>query len=429
MIEKSFFDSIDSATEWSEFQMNPIIINTKAAQVHVGRELLQNHFPLSPFYISSYEWTAAKLTPKCIVENYIYADLRLLVGSGGVGKTTLMLYEAARIALSIDLYGNKIVSPGNVIIVTAEDKRERLIARLREITNVNFPDDEKVNKLMHSIFILDMTSKVRSLLEVKNDVVIVNYKHVDNLIDEFKSIDPVLVIFDPAVSFGVGETRVNDAMQGLVTAARRIISALDCCLTFIHHTGKANATNSASAKESVYKTVQDQYISRSGSALADGARMIHNIGAPSLKDFKRMTDGGICNKGSFFEYEAPAGLFLGLAKMSYARPRRPVIAIARDGYEFQHLPIVLGDGVEPEEINQKILEFLENEVKKGEKHSLKSLTRSVHTNGLLGNLSRDRIGEFIKKLIGDGMIVEKLLEKPQGAKKAYLDCSNIDRTK
>jgi RecA-family ATPase len=61
---------------------------------------------------------------------------------------------------------------------------------------------------------------------------------IDDLIEEARPLAPVLVIIDPAVSFGVGETRVNDAEQGLIEAARRIRAALGCCVRYVHHTGR-----------------------------------------------------------------------------------------------------------------------------------------------------------------------------------------------
>ena len=66
------------------------------------------------------------------------------------------------------------------------------------------------------------------------------------------------------MSFGVGESRVNDAEQGLIEAFRIIRNQLDCCVEGIHHTGKANARDKST----------DQYSGRGGSALADGARMV-----------------------------------------------------------------------------------------------------------------------------------------------------------
>ncbi len=79
------------------------------------------------------ELAAARLTPKVIVDQLLYADVAQIVAPGATGKTTLLLYMALRIALGEPLFGQRVISPGATLIVTAEDQRERLLARLREI--------------------------------------------------------------------------------------------------------------------------------------------------------------------------------------------------------------------------------------------------------------------------------------------------------
>ncbi|TAN83852.1 MAG: hypothetical protein EPN14_02715 [Gallionella sp.] len=67
------------------------------------------------------------------------------------------------------------------------------------------------------------------LTEVRGDVVRPS-EGIEQIINACQTIRPVLIIIDPAVSFGVGESRVNDAEQGLVEAARRLRRALNCCI-------------------------------------------------------------------------------------------------------------------------------------------------------------------------------------------------------
>ena len=46
-----------------------------------------------PGPITTAEFNCARLTPDCIVENYLYADVAVIVAPGGTGKTTLLLYK------------------------------------------------------------------------------------------------------------------------------------------------------------------------------------------------------------------------------------------------------------------------------------------------------------------------------------------------
>ena len=88
---------------------------------------------LTPEAISLDEWNNSRSTPDCIVQDYLFADVAVFIAAGGMGKTTLKLFEAIHVALGLLLYGLIIHKPGAVLIITAEDSREMLVARLREI--------------------------------------------------------------------------------------------------------------------------------------------------------------------------------------------------------------------------------------------------------------------------------------------------------
>ena len=88
--------------------------------------------PLAELRIGPDELAIARITPPCIVESYLYRDVATFPGPGGTGKTTLFLFESVHIVLGRPLYGLEVVTPGVVAFVTAEDRRELLVARLRD---------------------------------------------------------------------------------------------------------------------------------------------------------------------------------------------------------------------------------------------------------------------------------------------------------
>lgn len=55
----------------------------------------------APEPISAPEWNNARSTPDCIVKNYLFADVAVFIAAGGMGKTTLKLFEAIHIALGL----------------------------------------------------------------------------------------------------------------------------------------------------------------------------------------------------------------------------------------------------------------------------------------------------------------------------------------
>ena len=109
--------------------------------------------------ITDSELATANLTPTCFVEEYLYADVANLSAPGGTGKTTLVLYEAICIALGRPVHGMKVMKPGWTLIITAEDQRERLVARLREIMNsMDLTNDER-KTVMRGVLPWDVTGE------------------------------------------------------------------------------------------------------------------------------------------------------------------------------------------------------------------------------------------------------------------------------
>ena len=159
---------------------------------------------------------------------------------GGTGKTTVELFEAVHIVLGRSLYGLRVYRPGAVLILTAEDSREILVARLRAICDAMELSDEDRSKVMRDVRISDVRGLGVKLTRVASEVV-VPAPVVNRIIAACKGQNIALIVIDPAVSFGVGESRVNDAEQGLIDAARKLVRELDCCVRYVHHVGKVNA--------------------------------------------------------------------------------------------------------------------------------------------------------------------------------------------
>ena len=212
------------------------------------------------------EWFSAQLTPKCIVKNYLYADVGQIIAPGGTGKTTLLLYEAACIALGREIWGLRVECPGWTLIVSKEDQRERLIARLRAICESLDLSREETIIVRNSVIIRDVTGNALKLLFLSEGN-IQRTVFAQRLVDAHRGDPPVQVIFDPTISFGASESMVNDNEDALVQVARYLVGELDCCVRYVHHTGKANA-----------RAVNvDQYSGRGGTAMPDGSRMTSTL--------------------------------------------------------------------------------------------------------------------------------------------------------
>ncbi len=75
---------------------------------------------------------------------------------------------------------------------------------------------------MRDVRVDDVRGLGFKLTRISGDVV-VPAPVVDGIVARSKGKGIAEIVIDPAVSFGVGEARVNDAEQGLVEAARRLV--------------------------------------------------------------------------------------------------------------------------------------------------------------------------------------------------------------
>jgi regulatory protein RepA len=264
---------------------------------------------------------SARLTPRVIVEDYLFSDVRIRVAAGGTGKTTLALHEAMLLALGRDIWGHKPTSAGKTLIVTKEDREETLLARLYKIIQANDLTEDEARQVIENVMIYDLTTEHFRLSCIIRDVVEVNDAAIEDFIGRVSAFNPDWVIFDPLVSYGVGESRVNDAEQNLIEAFRSVIRQLDCCTEGIHHTGKVNAAN----KE------QGQYAGRGGSALADGSRMVAVINPVEPAEWNKVCSTPL--------RDGETGIVQTLPKMSYCKQQDPIY-IRRRGFKFEHEIVV-----------------------------------------------------------------------------------------
>lgn len=337
-----------------------------------------------PLPINMSEWTTARATPDCIVENYLYADVALLNAPGGTGKTTLILKESIHVALGMDLWGRKVCKPGPVLLITAEDSREMLVARMRSISEEMGLDSAQISYVQQNVRISDVSGLGCKLTKIDKDIV-KSSGVVEDIIAGCKDLTPVLIIIDPAVSFGVGESRVNDAEQGLIEVARDLRRKLNCCVRYIHHTGKFNAITKSTS----------QYAGRGGSAFADGSRMVAIMHAHDSDEWRDLT-------GEDLEKDE-IGLVLSLPKVSYAPPQDSIYLV-RKGFTFRQLENVQ-PGKEPslEAYSNQMWLLLTSQLQKGIHHNKKSLEGLAPES----NISRQKMRDALAFLLASGRVEER----------------------
>lgn len=331
-------------------------------------------------------WDWRETAPKCIIKNFLFSDIAILSGPGGTGKTTLMLYEAIHIATGIDLYGLKVERPGWTLFVSAEDPTKYLRARMRNICEELMLSPEQMEKVKRRVLFCDVTGKDAKFIKMEGGNV-VSTGFANKIVETYHEDPPRAITFDPIVSFGVGESRVNDNEQGIISACREINNGLNCAIRLITHTGQTVAR----------ENIQDQYASRGGTALPDGSRMV-SVLQHGTEGNKNAPDKCTFDEGS-------SVMVLSRPKLSYAPPNLPRVWIRRKGWSFEWF---IEERLKPEERKQqawnKIIKHIQQMEEDGEITNL-SKTRIVEAHALVG-LTRRELKQGIDELIAARALFE-----------------------
>ena len=332
--------------------------------------------------ITPAELYAARSTPRVILPGLLYADVRSRIAPGGVGKTTLALFEAVTLALERPLWGKHPPRPVRTVVVTREDSRELLVARLREIIKAMNLTPAETADVLDRVLIVDLSDTAFRLSTVVADVVVPDRASLDWLAGVLNEFRPDWVIFDPVVSFGVGESRVNDAEQGLIEAFRILRNRLNCCIEGIHHSGKANAREKA----------LDQYAGRGGSALSDGCRMVVVMQPLDAGEWLKEVGSPLA--------AGETGIVMALPKLSFA-PTPGKVYIRRRGYVFETASTTTTTPEqEAEATAARVLEFIRKEYAAGRKYGKEGLRNSKDQLGL----TRGQVDAAIARLESSGAV-------------------------
>jgi RecA-family ATPase len=388
------YDANDYALEYGHEELAALLATAQASE---------SAFPtLQPITLDELE--NAKPSPDCIVEFLVYADIGYFIGPGAMGKTTLLIYILIHIVLGRDLFGLKVFKPGVVVLITAEDSRSILVARARLIMEALKLDARAVDKVLERLLIVDTSGIDFKLNEITGDVITIS-PNIDAIKRALSVAKPVAVIFDPAISFAVSESRINDSEQGLILAARAMRNEFNCAVVFIHHTGKQNARE---------QTV-DQYSGRGGSAAADGSRMVFVLQSMTATQWLDETGETLLPGETALRMARP--------KLSYCPPQGDIL-IKRTGYLFEHVhQIANSKEAKLQREADQVLQLIVEEVRAGRYPTANNLVDAGT------GIGRDRLRAIVRVLLNTHRVeYRNIPDAPGKGARQYLCHVEIQRT-
>ncbi|KWT73971.1 hypothetical protein APY03_5822 [Variovorax sp. WDL1] len=349
------------------------------------------------------ELMAADLTPAEIIEGFLWADLALLVGSGGTGKTVWLLWMAVCIALGRPFFGHAILKPGRVLFLTGEDPKHVVVATVRQICRAMALSDRDIKTVLDRVRISDVTGGKAKLSAVKDNLVVPSELPII-IGNASRDQEVVATMFDPTISFAAGESRVNDSEQGIVESGRIVRDMIRCASIFSHHTGQGPAKSREFS----------MYSSRNGSALPDGCRMewvMHR--AEDAKQWRALTGRPI---------EKPRyGYEMAVVRCQYAAPPDAHYFFEREGHSIERVPprptnIGKADRAEPVDAvvelkarNEQGLNLLLSEFEQGVRLSRETAVQVMQARM---DVTRQPARDVVSALIDAGLVVECLLPNP-----------------
>ena len=204
-----------------------------------------------------------------VLDGLPLGSVGVILGSGGVGKSILMLHIAHAVATGRDdlggcLLGTAANHVGRVVYLAAEDADDIIHHRVYAFAD-HIPADRRgsvVATIAENVDIVPLVGTAPTLLTTRgelNDDALASIREAAH--------GARLLIIDPLRQFHAGDENDNGAVTTVIKALAHIAHEERCAIIIIHHVSKAGA-----------KDEPDAGMSRGASAITDNARWVLAVG-------------------------------------------------------------------------------------------------------------------------------------------------------
>jgi len=197
-----------------------------------------------------------------VLDGLPLGSLGVVLGSGGVGKSMMMLHVAHAVAIGTDTLGcllpeNRVTEHGRVVYLAGEDDELIFHHRVHAFArDLNADARAAMGERMH---VVPLVGSAPSLIDAQGDI---NDEAMTQIRECAKGTR--LLIIDPLRQFHGADENDNGAMTILSKALAKIAHEEKCAIVLVHHTSKAGAKDDDA----------DASMSRGASAITDNARWV-----------------------------------------------------------------------------------------------------------------------------------------------------------
>ena len=184
-------------------------------------------------------WDPADIPPRAwIAGGYLLrGSITLVIGPGGVSKSTLCVAYAAGLALGLPVNGMQPSEPLKVMMLNAEDDQDEQRRRLTAVLTSMGRTPADVAGLIARV----TPTGIGTLLERNPDLDVPGIVRLTEamlaLIDEIRAFRPDLIL-DPLAELHVVDENDNVSMREVVAAFRKLAVDHSLALVLVHHVRK-----------------------------------------------------------------------------------------------------------------------------------------------------------------------------------------------
>ncbi len=372
--------------------------------------------------------------PRALVPHILPMAPFGFVGAGGASKTTTAIKIGLHVITGRPLWGESILFPGPVVMITKEDTADEFAHRIQQIVKQErepFTLEERKD-ICANFYVEDLSGVVGNrFVEMDSD----NMREteiIEHLIMTYRDIKPSLIWIDPAVYFGPGERYVNDGEAALMMACRKISNMFQCAVGVIHHVSQSAARTG----------IADAHTGRGGTAFGDNAR-----GMLVLRPRKKVdSEDPLPNGISQSDVDLDLVTDIQVVKLSHGRPVRETLFVKRTDKRPFQLDFIRGAKVAASqaERERQVLEaaearnesfyrhyvlFIEREAQHGRTYSVGRL-RAVEPRPVYAEkkLPKNDVDAVVHQMLQNGLL--RWENTPQkGGQQRHLVVTDLSRSK